>query len=166
MERTTLQVARKQEAICIAGPDGEPLYEWLVSTDDASLQRMLNKVGNSFDRARDLAAKAEGAATPEEAREANEETVKLQKRVISAIVGEQGYQDILEYIGDGEPVDPYDYIIVIGDVFGALCVWLYERCTSKQLRDAGVYIQGEAARLRRGTRKPAYTAKRGKKKRK
>ncbi len=140
MARTTLQVTKRKEVISIDGPDGEPLYEWEVATDDASLQRMLNRVQNAFERARDLGEQAATAQTPEEVRAANEATVKLQKRAVSAIIGEQGYRDLLEYIGDGEPVDPYEHIIAIGDVFGALCVWLYERCTAKQLRDAGVYF--------------------------
>lgn len=146
MARTTLQVNKRRETIGIEGADGEPLYEWTVSTDDDSLQKMLNRVQNAFLRAQDLEEKASSAKTPEEAREANEATVKLQRRAISAIIGEEGYNDILEYIGDGEPVDPYDHIITIGDVFGALCVWLYERCTAKQLREAGVYFERENER--------------------
>ena len=146
MARTNLQVNKKQEIIGIEDANGEPLYEWAVNTDDDSLQKMLNRVQNAFLRAPDLEEKARNAKTPEEAREANEATVKLQKRGISAIIGERGYNDILEYIGDGEPVDPYDHIITIGDVFGTLCVWLYERCTAKQLREAGLYVQAEQRR--------------------
>lgn len=146
MARTTLQVNKKQETIGIEDADGEVLYEWTVNTDDDSLQKMLNRVQNAFLRAPDLEEKAANAKTPEEAREANEATVKLQRRAISAIIGEQGYNDILEYIGDGEPVDPYDHIITIGDVFGSLCMWLYERCTSKQLREAGLFMQAEQRR--------------------
>lgn len=146
MARTTLQINKRQEIIGIEDENGEPLYEWVVDTDDDSIQRMLNRVQNAFLRAPDLEEKARNAKTEEEAREANEATVKLQRRGISAIIGEQGYNDILEYIGDGEPVDPYDHIITIGDVFGTLCVWLYERCTSKQLREAGLYMQAEQRR--------------------
>ena len=146
MARTRLQINKKQEIIGIEDEHGEPLYEWVVNTDDDSLQKMLNRVNNAFLRAPDLQEKAANATTPEEAREANEATVKLQRRGISAIIGEAGYNDILEYIGDGVPVDPYDHIITIGDVFGSLCVWLYERCTAKQLREAGLYFEAEKKR--------------------
>lgn len=171
MARTNLQINKRQETIGIEGPNGEPLYEWVVDTDDESLQKMLNRVQNAFLRAPDLEEKARNAETPEEVREANEATVKLQRRGISAIIGEDGYNDILEYIGDGEPVDPYDHIITIGDVFGTLCVWLYERCTSKQLREAGMFLQAEQRRTggqwvpnnRANRRKPGKGKKKGRK---
>jgi len=143
---TTLQVNRKSERINIRDDDGRVAYEWEVATDDESLQTMLVRVGNAFERAKELADASDAATTPEELEQTTKEIVKLQKRVISAIIGPQGYQDILEYIGDGEAVDPARYIRNVGDVFGSLCVWLYQRCTSKQLREAGVYFEGEQRR--------------------
>ncbi len=142
-----LQFNRSVEYINIPDDDGETLYEWGVKTDDESLQTMLVRVGNAFERAKQLSDAADAATTPEELEAANAEIVKLQKRVISAIIGPDGYEDILEYIGDGEKVDPSKHIRTIGDVFGSLCVWLYERCTSKQLREAGIYFEGEQRRM-------------------
>ena len=140
---TTLKINRQHETIKVDDEDGSALYEWKVPTDDDSLNRTLNMVGNAMIRAKDLSDEQAKATTPEEAKEATDSLVKLQKRVISAIIGADGYQDVLCYIGDGEPCDPAKNIVNIGDVFGALCVWLYEHCTSKQLRDAGIYFDGE-----------------------
>lgn len=145
-----LKINRKIEKIAVRDDDGTVIYEWSVPTDDASLQRMLNLVANAFERAKDLDEQISAATTPEDERKAVESTAKLQRRAISAIVGEQGYADILEYIGDGEPVDPCEHIVSVGDVFGALCMWLYERCSSRQLREAGAFFEKEAKSLSKG----------------
>lgn len=139
---TILKINRQQETIKVED-GGETLYEWTVQTDDDNLNRTLNMVGNAMIRAQEMTEMQSAAKTPEEIEKANGDLVKLQKRVISAIIGADGYQDVLCYIGDGEPCDPAKNIVNIGDVFGALCVWLYEHCTSKQLRDAGIYFDGE-----------------------
>lgn len=158
---TTLKINRQVETIDVRADDGSALYEWNVRTDDASMQRMISMVGNALDRAHSLTDKAEKADTDEARSEANADIARLQKRVISAIIGSDGYNDVLEYIGGGEPCDPMENIVNIGDVFGALCVWLYERCTAKQLREAGVYFERQ-----RKSEPPNRAARRAKGKKK
>lgn len=158
---TTLRINRQTEIIKVED-DGEALYEWEVPTDDASVERMLGLVGSAIQSAATLTSAQDGAKTEEERDKATADLVKLQKRVISAIIGPDGYTDVLTYIGDGKPCDPKKNIVNIGDVFGALCVWLYERCTAKQLREAGVYFERE-----RTIKQPnRATRRQGKKKRK
>lgn len=143
---TVLDINRKHEKIRVE-EGGRTVLEWRIATDDKSIEDMIAKIGNAVDRAHILVEKEAEAETDEERREANDMIVRLQKRVITAIIGADGYRDVLTYIGDGEPCDPSENIRNIGEVFAALCVWLYERCTSKQLREMGVYFQREDDRM-------------------
>lgn len=131
----TLKINRQFETIEVENPDGSIACSWQVATDDASLTSMLYRVGNAMDRFAALQLKPDGDAPDEKTKEA---TVRLLKRTISAIIGEDGYDDVLRYIGDGEPCDANNNIVNIGEVFAALCTWLYEHCSSKQLREAGI----------------------------
>lgn len=45
---------------------------------------------------------------------------------------------------DGEQVDPAENIVNVGEVLAGLVTWLYEHCTSKQLREAGMYAQRQS----------------------
>jgi hypothetical protein len=159
----TIKVNRQVEKITVPGDDGEAAIVWKIRTDDKSMDSMLKMVGNAIDRAQALTEKSDEAQTEEELAETNRAIVHLQKRVISAIVGADGYDELLLYIGGGKPADPAENIVNIGDVFGALCVWLYERCTAKQLREAGVMFQGERERTQ-GQWMPDNRASRRKKK--
>lgn len=143
---TILKINRQIETIKVED-NGETLYEWEVATDDKSIEQMLSKIGSSLDRAHTLVDKEAKAKNDEERAEANAMIVRLQKRVITSVIGSQGYLDVLEYIG-GEygPADPSENIRNIGDIFAALCVFVYERCTSKQLREVGVYFEREEKR--------------------
>lgn len=141
---TTLKINRQVETIKVNDEDGSELYAWKVSTDDDSLQRTLNMVGNAMDRFAAIQKKIDRAQEDAEAAaEAKAAMVRLLKRTVSAIIGNQGWNDVLTYIGDGKPCDPEKNIANIGEVFAALTTWLYEHCTSKQLRDAGIYFDGE-----------------------
>lgn len=144
---TTLKINRQVETIKVDNPDGSTAYEWRIATDDKNLVKMLHMVGNAMDRFATLQRKIDDEKlSAEERAEAENAMVKLMKRIVSAIIGEQGWADVLEYIGDGVPCDPAKNIINIGEVFAALVTWLYEHCTSKQLREAGVYFQAEQRR--------------------
>lgn len=146
---STIKINREVEHITVKDDDGEVMFDWAVKTDDKSLEQMLHLVGNAMDRAGEYSQKAAEAETPEDIAELNEMTVRLFRRTISAIIGPEGYQDVLTYIGDGEPCDPANNIANIGEVFASLCTWLYSRCTSKQLREAGVYFEAESRKARR-----------------
>lgn len=146
---TTIKINREVEHITVKDDDGEVLYDWTVKTDDRSLEQTLHLVGNAMDRASEFAKKADAAETEEEVAELNEIMVRLFKRTISAIIGPKGYQDVLTYIGDGQPCDPANNISNIGEVFASLCTWLYSKCTNKQLREAGVYFETESRNMRR-----------------
>lgn len=146
---STIKINREVEHITVKNDDGEVMFDWAVKTDDKSLAQMLHLVGNAMDRAGKYSQKAAEAETPEDIAELNEMTARLFRRTISAIIGPEGYQDVLTYIGDGEPCDPANNIANIGEVFASLCTWLYSRCTSKQLREAGVYFEAESRKARR-----------------
>lgn len=121
---------------------GEEVVTFSVKTDDDNIERMLTMVGNSMDRFASLQHKMDTIENEDEVAEAKNAMVRLQKRCITAIVGEEGYNDILLLLSDDdEPVDPAKNIVNIGEVFAALCTWLYDHCTSKQLREAGIYFQ-------------------------
>lgn len=156
---TVLRINRQTEIINVQ--DGEEtLYSWEIPTDDESIDRMLGMVGSAIESAESLTDKQNSAKTDDEREKAEKDLVKLQKRVISAIIGSDGYNDVLTYIGDGKPCDPAKNIVNIGDVFGALCVWLYEHCTAKQLREAGVYFEVERVKQNRSGRRATDKKKR------
>lgn len=144
----TLNVNRRVEKINIKDSDGEIVYEWSVRTDDKSLEAMLKGIGNAMERTAAVQSKLESAETPEEMQEQRQILIKLMRRSISSIIGERGWKDILEWIGDGEEIDPTDYVMDIGEVFAALITWLYDKCTTKQLRAAGAYFKGEETKGR------------------
>ena len=128
MATQTIKINRAVERITVRDEEGEPLYTWKVRTDDASMERMTHM---------------DAGGTEEERKQAADAMVRLFKRNTCAIIGEQGWADVLEYIGDGEEIDPADYISDLGEVFAALCSWLWEHCSNKQLREAGVFFQGQ-----------------------
>lgn len=144
---TTLKINRQIETIKVTDPDGTTAYEWRIPTDDESMETMLHMVGNAMDRSAAIQKKIDRAQEDAEAAaEAKAAMVRLLKRTVSAIIGNQGWNDVLTYIGDGKPCDPEKNIANIGEVFAALTTWLYEHCTSKQLREAGIYFEREGSR--------------------
>lgn len=131
---TTINVNRQIETIRIE-ENGNTLYSWEVATDDESVIAMLAEITGALDRAQALVHMA-GGADEAEAQAAKKSLVLLQKRAISAVIGEQGYHDVLCHIGNGTPCDPAENIRNIGDVFAELCMWVYERCTPRILGEA------------------------------
>ena len=133
---------------------GEDSIVLNIKTDDDNIERMLTMVGNAMDRFASLQHKIDTEESEEGLQDAKQAMVRLQKRCITAIVGEEGYNDILLLMSDDdEPVDPTNNIVNIGDVFAALTTWLYDHCTAKQLRDAGVYFDKQKVNISKKKRK-------------
>lgn len=153
---TVLKINKQIEKIIIPSDDGEDVV-LEVSTDDNNIGRTLHLVGNAMDKFATLQKKMDSAEDEAQLDESKEAITHLFKRCISAIVGDDGWKKILEFIGDGKAVDPKENILTLGEVFAALVTWLYQHCTSQQLRSAGVYLQRE-------TTKKAKPRKRGKRK--
>lgn len=143
MATSTIKINRSVEHIVVRDEDGEVAYRWKVRTDDASLERITHLVGDAMSRFHALSDELGAAESDEERKRASEAMARLFKRTTCAIIGEQGWEDVLAYIGDGEPVDPTEHVNDLGEVFAALVNWLWEHCSNKQLREAGVYFQGQ-----------------------
>lgn len=134
---TIIQLNRKTETITVADSYGNPVLSWEIPTDDKSMEAMLQKVASSLDRFSAVQKQIDEALDEGEEARAKDAMAHLIQRVVSAILGADAWQQILAYIGDGEPVDPRDYIIDLGEILAALVTWLYHHCTSEQLRAAG-----------------------------
>lgn len=143
MATSTIKINRSVETIEVRDEDGEVACRWKVRTDDASMERMTHMVGDAMERFHVLSDELGAAETDEERKQAADAMVRLFKRTTCAIIGEQGWEDVLAYIGDGEPADPAQHINDLGEVFAALTNWLWDHCSNKQLREAGVYFQGQ-----------------------
>ena len=145
---TILKINKEVEKIIIPSEDGSDDVILEVFTDDKSITQTLHQVGNAMDRFAALQSKLDKAANEGEVTEAQQTMARLFKRSITAIVGKDGWDKILCFIGDGKPADPANNIITLGEVFAALVTWLYEHCTSKQLRDAGIYFKREEPKIK------------------
>ncbi len=139
---TILNINKEYEEIIIPGGEGEDVV-LSVCTSDANIEATLHKVGNAIDRFQVLSSNVNLASSEDDLEQAKDALSNLIARTTSAIVGEQGWLDILTFIGDGTPVDPKENISTLGEVFAALVTWLYDHCSNKQLRAAGVYLQRE-----------------------
>ena len=153
---TILNINREVEKIIIPGEEGQENTILEVFTDDKSIEQPLHQVGNAMDRFAVLQSKLDKAQNEEAIKEQQDAMVRLFKRTISAIVGTDGWNKILEYIGDGKPADPANNILNLGEIFAALVTWLYERCTSKQLRNAGIKFEREMPKVKKTARKKAH----------
>lgn len=143
---TVIKINKQVEQVVIECGGDE--LEIGIPTDDASIDRMVSMVGNAMDRFASIQKtidEATGSGDEDKAAEATDAMVRLERRVITAIVGEDGYEAILALMSDdGEQVDPAENIVNVGEVLAGLVTWLYEHCTSKQLREAGVYAQRQS----------------------
>lgn len=147
-----IRINRAVETIEVRDEDGEVACSWKVRTDDESLERTLRMVGNAMDRFGALSGEMAQAETDEERKRAAESMARLFKRTITAIIGEEGWHDVLAYVGGGEECDPAENTANLGEVFAALVTWLWKHCSSKQLREAGAYFSAEKAKLPRNRR--------------
>lgn len=152
---TIFRINREIEKIIVPTEDDQEDIVFQIFTDDKSIELMLHQVGNAMDRFAALQSKLDKAASKEDVTKAQDAMVRLFKRTITAIIGEEGWNQILTYIGDGTPIDPAQNILTLGEVFAALVTWLYDHCTSQQLRNAGVYLKNEQKNVKKSTRKKA-----------
>lgn len=167
-----LRQSRPYEDISFDDPEENPdTPTFRVYFDDESIDAILSKVSNAIDRAQILDRKAKAASTPEERAEVTEMMVHLQKRVIVAFVGADGYQQLLEWMGDGEAIDPHRYVGALGEVFAQLMMLLGRKATNEQLRACGLYYSHESKktaeflREQQPNRSQCKTVQGGKKKR-
>lgn len=140
-----LNAARAYEDVYLEDPKENPdTPRFRVWLDDRSIEEMLGKVGDAIDRAQELSRKERAAKTDEDREEVVRMIARLQKRVISAVIGVDGYQTLLEWMGGGEAIDPTRHVRQLGEVFAALLELLGRRATSEQLRACGVYYSRES----------------------
>ena len=140
-----LRMSRPYEDIYFEDPmDNPSTPRFRVYFDDRSIEEMLGKVANAIDRAQSLDRKAKAAGTPDERAEVTEMMVHLQKRVIVAFIGPDGYQKLLEWMGDGEAIDPAKHVSALGEVFAQLMMLLGRKATNEQLRSCGLYYSQES----------------------
>lgn len=132
----TIKINRQIETIKVPDETGEIVYSWEVPTDDASIEVMGAKIASALDRFKSVSRQVENAQSDDEMQQATEVCVRLQKRVIVTIIGEEGYNDVLTYIGDGMPCDPANNLTNIGEVMAALLTWFAAHCTSQEMRRA------------------------------
>ena len=156
---TILSINKENEKIVIPVEDGDDVVLSVI-TSDKNIETVLHKVGNAISKFQTLSKNIELATGDEDVEQAKDALVNLMKRTISAIVGKKGWEDILSFIGDGTPVDPKENIMTLGEVFAALVTWLYDHCSNKQLRAAGVYLQNQTKNLPKA--KPARPRKKRK----
>lgn len=140
-----LRMSRPYEDIYFEDPmDNPQTPRFRVYFDDRSIEEMLGKVANAIDRAQSLDRKAKAASTPDERAEVTEMMVHLQKRVIVSFIGPDGYQKLLEWMGDGEVIDPAKHVSALGEVFAQLMMLLGRKATNEQLRACGLYYSQES----------------------
>ena len=102
---TILSINKENEKIVIPVEDGDDVV-LSVNTSDKNIETVLHKVGNAISKFQTLSKNIELATGDEDVEQAKDALVNLMKRTISAIVGKEGWEDILSFIGDGTPVDP------------------------------------------------------------
>lgn len=143
---TVIKLNKQVEHVIVESGGDELDIE--IRTDDESIERTVKMVGNALDRFSSIQREIDEAAETgdqEKVDKATDAMVRLEKRVIVAIAGEGAYEGILSLMSDdGEPVDPAENIVNLGEVLAGLVTWLYDHCTSKQLREAGVYVQRQS----------------------
>ena len=169
-----INATRAYEDVYLEDPAENPQTpSFRVWLDDESIEGMLGKVADAIDRAQAIDRMSREAAADGERAEAVKALARLQKRVISAIIGADGYRTVLEWMGDGEAVDPEKHVRQLGEVFAALLTMLGRKATSEQLRACGAYYTAESrkttefmAAQRASGRQQSRAAKGGKKRRK
>ena len=119
-----------------------------VTFDDDSIEEMLHKVSDAIDRAQSIDKKLQAAQTAEERAELTEMMTRLEKRVIVAFIGTEGYDKLLEWMGEGKPIDPSKYTSMLGEVMASFLMLLGRKATNGQLRKCGLYYSQESAQTK------------------
>lgn len=144
-----LRQARPYEDVYFDDPSENPdTPRYRVWFDDESIEATLGKVANAIDRAQSLDRKLREAETPEQRDEVTQMMVHLEKRVIVAFIGAEGYDALLEWMGGGEAVDPARCTSMLGEVMGSLLTMLGRKATNEQLRRCGLYYSQESAKTK------------------
>lgn len=163
-----LNATRACEDVYLEDPEEHPdTPRFRVWLDDRSIVEMLGKIMDAVDRAKEIGRREREARTDEEREEVAQMMARHQRRVISAVIGPEGYQQVLEWMGNGEPVDPARHTRQIGEVYGALLSMVAHKATSEQLRECGAYFleQGRRGAGAAGGGRQQFRGTGGKKKR-
>ena len=140
----TITVHRQTERIEVKDEDGGVAFALELRTDDGSLERMLAETQAALDDYQ--RSVPDGSAA--EGDDAAQAAARMQRRCITSIAGEDGYHETLAYIGGGAECDPAENLNNVGEVWGALMVWLYDRVARSGIADAAEYLGSQARRRR------------------
>lgn len=141
-----LRLSRPYEDIYFEDPEDNPdTPRFRVTFDDDGIEEMLRKVSDAIDRAQSIDKKLQAAQAAEERAELTEMMTRLEKRVIVAFIGAEGYDKLLEWMGDGKPIDPSEYTSMLGEVMASFLMLLGRKATNEQLRKCGLYYSQESA---------------------
>lgn len=168
-----LRISRPFEDVYFEDPNDNPdTPRYRVYFDDGSIETMLSKVSDAIDRAQSIQWKLDKAENEEDRAELIEMMTHLEKRVIVAFIGIEGYDQLLKWMGDGEPIDPSKYTSMLGEVMASFLMMLGRKATNEQLRKCGLYYSQESAKTKaflqaqRGNQPKVIQGGKGKKKRK
>lgn len=169
-----LRLSRPFEDVYFEDPSDNPdTPRFRVFFDDESIEAMLSKVSDAIDRAQSIQRKLNQTETAEDRVELIDMMVHLEKRVIVAFIGADGYDQLLTWMGEGEAVDPSKHTSLLGEMMATFLTLLGRKATNEQLRACGLYFSQESAKTkaflqaqRTGSDKQFKAVKGGKKKRK
>lgn len=168
-----LRISRPFEDVYFEDPNDNPdTPRYRVYFDDGSIETMLSKVSDAIDRAQSIQWKLDKAENEEDRAELIEMMTHLEKRVIVAFIGIEGYDQLLKWMGDGEPIEPSKYTSMLGEVMASFLMMLGRKATNEQLRKCGLYYSQESAKTKaflqaqRGNQPKVIQGGKGKKKRK
>lgn len=168
-----LRLSRPYEDVYFEDPSDSPdTPSFRVYFDDDGIETMLSKVSDAIDRAQSIQRKLNRAETAEDRAELIEMMVHLEKRVIVAFIGIDGYDQLLTWMGGGDAIDPSKYTSMLGEVMASFLMMLGRKATNEQLRKCGLYYSQENAKTKaflqaqRGNQPTVVQGGKGKKKRK
>lgn len=144
-----LRISRPFEDVYFEDPNDNPdTPRYRVYFDDGSIETMLSKVSDAIDRAQSIQRKLDKAENEEDRAELIEMMTHLEKRVIVAFIGIEGYDQLLKWMGDGEPIEPSKYTSMLGEVMASFLIMLGRKATNEQLRRCGLYYSQESAKTK------------------
>ena len=145
-EMEILRAARPYEDVFLDDPADNPdARRFRVWFDDENVELLLAKVADAIDRAQSINSAIDAAENREQRAEAVKTMAKLEKRVIVAFIGVDGWVALLDWMGGREAVDPEECTIALGEVMAQLLMMLGRKATSEQLRRCGLYYSQENA---------------------
>lgn len=143
-----LNATRAYEDVYLEDPKENPdTPRFRVWLDDRSIEEMLGKIKDAVERAQEMGRLSQEEETDEDRERINKMLARHQRRVISAVIGPDGYQGILEWMGDGEAVDPETHVRQLGEVYGALLTMVARKATSEKLRECGLHFDEQRRKM-------------------